>query len=58
MLKKNYLNNFFYPLVENPYSDSDIKEGIKILKSKQLTISDKTQFVKKCMLEYGYTILR
>ena len=36
------MNNFFYPLVENPYSDSDIKEGIKILKSKQLTISDKT----------------
>ena len=36
------MNNFFYPLVENPYSDSDIKEGIKVLKSKQLTISSKT----------------
>ena len=37
------MSNFFYPLVENPYSSDDIKEGIKVLKSKQLTISNKTR---------------
>ena len=36
------MNNFFYPLVENPYYDDDIKEGINVLKSKQLTMSKKT----------------
>ena len=41
------MTNFFYPLVENPYSDADIKEAIKVLKSKQLTISSRTKNFEK-----------
>jgi CDP-4-dehydro-6-deoxyglucose reductase, E1 len=41
------MNNFFFPLVENPYSDDDIRKGIDVLKSKQLTISNKTKFFEK-----------
>lgn len=42
------MNNFFFPLVENPYYDDDIKKGIDVLKSKQLTMSKKTfEFEKK-----------
>ena len=41
------MTNFFYPLVENPYSDADIKEAIKVLKSKQLTISGRTKNFEK-----------
>lgn len=37
------MTKIFYPLVENPYSEDDIREGIKVLKSKQLTISKKTK---------------
>ena len=36
------MNKYFYPLVEDPFSNDDIHEGIKVLKSKQLTISKKT----------------
>ena len=36
------MNKYFYPLVDNPFSNEDINEGIKVLKSKQLTISKKT----------------
>ena len=36
------MNKYFYPLVENPFSDNDISKGIEVLKSKQLTISKKT----------------
>ena len=36
------MSKYFYPLVDNPFSDDDIAEGIKVLKSKQLTISKKT----------------
>ena len=36
------MNKYFYPLVENPFSNNDIKEGIKVLKSKQLTLSKRT----------------
>ena len=36
------MNKYFYPLVEDPFSNNDIREGIKVLKSKQLTISKKT----------------
>jgi len=55
------MNNFFYPLVENPYSDDDIREGIKVLKSKQLTISDKTRlfenkFSIKLKLKYSLMV--
>ena len=35
------MKNFFYPLIENPYRNKDIQEGIKILKSKRLTIGPK-----------------
>jgi len=41
------MNKFFYPLVDNPFSNNDIKEGIKVLKSKQLTISKKTSYFEK-----------
>ena len=36
------MNKYFYPLIEDPFSNNDISEGIKVLKSKQLTISKKT----------------
>jgi len=37
------MNKYFYPLIENPFSNEDINEGIKVLKSKQLTLSIKTK---------------
>ena len=38
------LNNceIFLSLVENPFSDDDVLKGIKVLKSKQLTLSKET----------------
>ena len=41
------MNKYFYPLVDNPFSDGDIDQGIKVLKSKQLTISKKTTDFEK-----------
>ena len=41
------MNKFFYPLIENPFSNRDISEGIKVLKSKQLTMSKKTTAFEK-----------
>ena len=41
-MKKIYMNKFFYPLVENPYTNQDIISGIRVLKSKQLTLSKET----------------
>ena len=41
------MNKYFYPLVDNPFSDGDIAQGIKVLKSKQLTISKKTTDFEK-----------
>ena len=41
------MNKYFYPLIENPFSDNDISEGIKVLKSKQLTLSKKTNNFEK-----------
>jgi CDP-6-deoxy-D-xylo-4-hexulose-3-dehydrase len=41
------MNKYFYPLVENPFSNADIVEGIKVLKSKQLTLSKKTSNFEK-----------
>ena len=42
------MNNFSYPLVENPFSDDDIKKAISVLNSKQLTLSTNTfNFEKK-----------
>ena len=28
------MNKYFYPLIEDPFSNNDIREGIKVLKSK------------------------
>ena len=41
------MNKYFYPLVENPFSDDDIKKGIDVLKSKQLTLSKETNNFEK-----------
>ena len=41
------MNKFFYPLVENPYTNQDIIKGIKVLKSRQLTISKETHNFEK-----------
>jgi CDP-6-deoxy-D-xylo-4-hexulose-3-dehydrase len=41
------MKNFFYPLIQNPYRNKDIQEGIKILKSKKLTIGPKTDEFQK-----------
>ena len=59
-MKKVYMNKFFYPLIENPYSNKDINEGIRVLKSKQLTLSKETfnfekSFTKK--LKSGYSLM-
>ena len=44
--------NFKYPLHENAFLSSDIKEGIKVLLSKQITMSKKTLEFEKyfCVL--------
>ncbi|MDB3959491.1 aminotransferase class I/II-fold pyridoxal phosphate-dependent enzyme [Candidatus Pelagibacter sp.] len=41
------MNKYFYPLVENPFDSDDIKKGINVLKSKQLTISTQTHNLEK-----------
>ena len=41
------MNKYIYPLIDNPFSDVDIYKGIKVLKSKQLTISKKTTDFEK-----------
>ena len=41
------MSNFFYPLIENPYRNRDINEGVKVLKSKKLTIGPKTDEFQK-----------
>ncbi len=41
------MNKYFYPLIENPYSNSDIRKGINVLKSKQLTLSNETKKFEK-----------
>lgn len=42
------INNFSYPLVENPFNKSDVQSGIKVLKSKRITMSKITyDFEKK-----------
>ena len=38
---------YLYPLIDNPFSDIDINEGIKVLKTKQLTISNKNNNFEK-----------
>ena len=41
-----------YPLLSNAFSKSDISEGQKILKSKQITMSAKTKFFEKKFAKY------
>lgn len=41
-----------YPLLSNAFSKKDIFEGIKVLKSKQLTMSTKTKLFEKKFAEY------
>ena len=55
------MSKYFYPLVENPFSNEDINEGIKVLKSKQLTLSIKTKnfendFTKKFNSKYSLMV--
>ena len=47
-----------YPLTKNPFLNDDLKEGIKVIKSKQLTLSKKTKeienyFGKKLNIKYS-----
>ena len=51
------MKNVVYPLVKNPFSSRDILEGIKVLRSRQLTLGKKTielenYFKKKINLKY------
>ena len=43
------MNKYIYPLIENPFSDDDIIKGIKVLKSKQLTLSKETKNFEKSL---------
>lgn len=36
-----------YPLIKNPFSNDDLQEGIKVIRSKQLTLSKKTTQIEK-----------
>ena len=54
------MKEIFYPLVENPYSNDDIAEGVKVLRSKKLTIANKTiKFEKsfKEKLKVSYSLM-
>ena len=41
-----------YPLLSNAFSNSDISEGQKVLKSKQITMSNKTRIFEKKFAKY------
>ncbi len=46
--KKNiYKSKFFYPLLYNPFNKKDLIEGIKVILSKQITMSNKTRNFEK-----------
>ena len=52
------MKKLFYPLVKNPFSEKDIQEGIKVLKSKQLTLGSQTHalenyFKKKFKVKFN-----
>ena len=50
------MNKYFYPLVQNPFSNDDIKKGIDVLKSKQLTLSKQTHnFESKSLTKVFYS---
>ena len=55
------MRNFFYPLVENPYRNSDINKAIDVLKSKRLTIGPQTDkfentFTKKLKSSFSLMV--
>jgi len=55
------MNSFFYPLVDDPFSNDDIKKGIKVLKSRQLTLASETlnfekSFSKKLSTKYSLMV--
>ncbi len=51
--KTNFKNNKFkYPLLDNAYSNDDIIEGIKVLLSQQLTMSEITYNFEKDFAKY------
>ena len=41
------MKKYFYPLIENPYRNSDIIKAIKVLKTKKLTIGPQTDKFEK-----------
>ena len=41
------MKKIFYPLVKNPFLNTDLQEGINVIKSKQLTIGAKTNQIEK-----------
>ncbi len=41
------MKNFFYPLIDNPFSSIDIIAGTKELKTRQLTLSKITKNFEK-----------
>ena len=55
------MSKYFYPLIENPFTNDDIKKGIEVLKSKQLTLSYQTKkfeknFSKKIRSKYSLMV--
>ena len=40
-----------YPLLENAFSNQDIKKGIQVLKTKYITMSEKTRKFEKLLLK-------
>src|SRR6056300_653778 len=55
------MNNFFYPLIDDPFSNDDIKKGINVLKSRQLTLAGETlnferSFSKKIDAKYSLMV--
>ena len=45
--KKIYKSKFFYPLLHNPFNKKDLIEGIKVILSEQITMSNKTRNFEK-----------
>jgi len=41
------MKKYFFPLVKNPFDSDDIKKGINVLRSKQLTISTQTHKLER-----------
>ncbi len=55
------MKKFFYPLVQNPFRRKDLSEGIKVLKSANITLNKKTLnfekfFKKKLKLNYSLMV--